>query len=308
MTSFAPIILFVYNRPRHTRQTIEALKKNNFAGQSDLIIYADGAKNSDTSESVRKVRDYIKTVNGFNNVVLYERNENWGLAANIIGGVSDAVNKYGRVIVLEDDIVTSPSFLKYMNQALVFYEKEKKVWHISGWNYPIDTVGLSDGFFWRVMNCWGWATWADRWQHFQKNPEALIEQWSPEYKYRFDLNGSGIFWSQVEANAQGKINTWAIFWYATIFQNDGLCLNPVTSFVDNIGQDGSGVNCGNSNDNKSNKSIVWEKDQFDWPIEIKESVMAVEKIKAYYKKLRKPFFVRVINKLVRLIYWKNIIH
>ena len=195
-----------------------------------------------------------------------------------------------------------------MNEALSFYENEKNVWHISGWNYPVETSGLGDSFFLRVMNCWGWATWADRWVHFEKDPQRLIDEWSQQQKQHFDLDGSGVFWSQVTANAAGIINTWAIFWYATIYEKGGLCLNPSKSYVDNIGHDGSGVHCGNSQRiiNTTKFSSPSQRD-FTWPDNVAESTQAIELIKLYYKKQKKPFAVRAINKLARLIVNKNII-
>jgi len=113
------------------------------------------------------VRKYIHSINGFKKVTVVERDKNMGLADSIIDGVTTVVNQYGKLIVLEDDLVTSPYFLKFMNDALDFYQHEKKVWHISGWNYSITTNDLDDVFLWRLMNCWGWATWADKWQHYE---------------------------------------------------------------------------------------------------------------------------------------------
>lgn len=282
----APVVLFVYNRPWHTRQTIEALKKNNLSDKTDLIIFSDAAKDREVASKVQQVREYLKTVNGFNSVRIVERENNWGLAQSIIQGVTDVVNQYGKVIVLEDDIVTSPAFLKFMNQALNYYEKKNKVWHISGWNYPIDTNGLGDAFLWRFMNCWGWATWADRWAFFDKNPDRLIESWSKEKRWHFDLDGSGIAWYQVIANSRSEIDTWAIFWYSSIYEQGGLCLNPTLSYVDNIGLDGSGVHNENSETHRNNRGLS-EKVTIVWPEEIEESQMAVEVVKNYYKKTKK---------------------
>lgn len=307
VANLAPIILFVYNRPWHTLQTIEALQKNDLADQSDLIIYSDAPKNDQTLLQVQEVRDYIKTVVGFKSVKIIERDINWGLAANIIDGVTEVVNQYGKIIVMEDDIVTSPAYLSFMNQALDFYQNENKVWHVSGWNYPIETDGLGDAFFWRVMNCWGWATWADRWAHFEKNPQVLIDNWSIEQKQYFDLDCSGMFWHQITANAEGKMNTWAIFWYATLHEKRGLCLNPSQSYVYNIGHDGSGVHCGNTQTLTNTRLALCNKTQINWPAEITESTQAVEAIKLYYKKQKKSFFVRAINKVGRLTIRRNIL-
>jgi glycosyltransferase involved in cell wall biosynthesis len=303
----APIVLFVYNRPWHTQQTIEALQKNEFSEQSDLIIYSDAPRNDQACLKVQEVRDYLKRVDGFKTVKVIERKENRGLAKSIITGVTEVVNHYGKIIVLEDDIVTSPAFLSFMNQALDFFQSEHKVWHISGWNYPINSEGLEDIFFWRVMNCWGWATWADRWQYFEKNPNKLMQTWSKQQKHNFDLEGSGVFWHQVTSNAKGKMNTWAIFWYATIYNNNGFCLNPTVTYVENVGHDGTGVHCGKMQAGKSHITALNVKEQFDWPLEIKEVEETTQLIKQFYKKQKKFFLVRIINKLARFTIGKNIL-
>lgn len=176
ITSPAPIILFVYNRPLHTQQTIEALQKNNLADQSDLIIYSDASKNDQASSQVQAVRNYIKTVNGFKSVKIIERDKNWGLAANIIDGVSAVVNQYGKIIVMEDDIVTSPAYLSFMNQALDFYQNENKAWHISGWNYPIDASGLGDAFFLASNELLGLGNLGRQMGAFRKEPTRINQK------------------------------------------------------------------------------------------------------------------------------------
>ncbi|MDA3877558.1 MAG: hypothetical protein PF483_10780 [Halothiobacillus sp.] len=297
----APITLFVYNRPWHTRQTVEALLKNEFAAESDLIIFSDAPKSEGLTEAVRDVRQYIRQIDGFKSVTIVERETNIGLARSIIEGVTEVCNSYGRVIVLEDDIVTSPHFLTFMNMALDRYSNEPRVWHISGWNYPIDPEGLPDAFFWRVMNCWGWATWADRWKHFQKDPQHLIQSWDHKKIKRFNLDGSHDFWSQITANASHHINTWAIFWYATIFERNGLCLNPTRSLVENIGHDGSGENCGVNNLYLPKKTPMHVA---EFPMVISESALAIQKVQHFNKSNNFPlkrllgFVKRVIKKLI----------
>lgn len=293
--NLSPVLLFVYNRPEHTRKTVEALRNNTFASESELIIYSDAPKNDDAENAVKQVRDYIKTISGFKKVTIIERDKNWGLADSIIHGVTETVNQHGRVIVIEDDIVTSPYFLKFMNNALEFYYNEPRVWHISGWNYPIDTNNLGDLFFMRLMNCWGWATWSDRWKHFQKDPQKLVKIFDAAKIREFDLGNSGIFWSQVTGNVEKKINTWAIFWYATIFLNNGLCLNPSRSFVSNVGLDGSGIHCGK--DEKMEISRVNNNSDLVFPEDICESEIAVKRIKRFYRMKRRNILIRICRKL-----------
>jgi hypothetical protein len=292
--TLAPIVLFVYNRPWHTKQTVEALQKNELAKESELFIYSDEAKNEDTRKNVDEVREYIDTIDGFKKVTIIKREKNWGLANSIIDGATKIVNEYGKIIVLEDDLVTSPYFLKFMNEALEFYKDEREIWHVSGWNYPINNNDTEDTFLWRVMNCWGWATWADRWKYYEKNVDKIINEFSNDDIKRFNLDGAEDFWSQVTANKENKINTWAIFWYATIFKQNGLCLNPTKTFVENIGHDGSGVHCG---DKKAYLDMLNLKHNFHLTSNLKESKQHLEMIKNNMKK-------SVFSKLKRLIKWK----
>ncbi len=295
--SLAPIVLFVHARPEHARRTLEALASNALAAKSDLWIYADGARNEAEAGRVRAVRDIVRQASGFRSVTLVERESNYGLARNIIEGVSEVCERHGRVIVLEDDVVTSRGFLAFMNAALDRYKDEPRVWHVSGWNYPIDPSGLGDAFFWRAMNCWGWATWSDRWRRFRKAPIELIQAWDRASIARFNLGGAHDFWRQVKENATGQRDTWAIFWYASIFENGGLCLNPARSFVRNIGHDGSGENCGRSDAFlAAHLAETFER----FPAEVEESVLAVQRVQAFYSGMRRSFIQQMLGCVRRL--------
>ncbi len=296
MKDLASIVLFTYNRPWHTRQTIEALQQNVLAAESELFIYSDASKDKKSIEKVKEVRSYINTIKGFKKITIIEREKNWGLADSIIDGVTSIVNKYGKIIVLEDDLVTSPYFLKFMNEALDFYKDKKKVWHISGWNYPIDTNGLGDVFLWRLMNCWGWATWADRWKYFEKNTDSLIKNFSKEQITRFNLDGADNFWKQVLANKNGKMNTWAIYWYASIFIKDGLCVNPSKTLVKNVGNDETGVNCPLTKMFDSDINIQEIKLAHD---DIIENATALERVKNFYKNQRHYNLKWLINYFIK---------
>lgn len=173
MRSLAPIVLFVYNRPWHTRKTIGALIKNNLAKESELIIYSDAAKTSEVEKDVMEVRRFIHSIIGFKAVQIIERSKNWGLANSIIDGVCSVVNKYGKIIVLEDDLVTSPYFLNFMNEALNHYENNNEVISIHGYVYPIDN--LPETFFLKGADCWGWATWKEGWALFESDGMKLLD-------------------------------------------------------------------------------------------------------------------------------------
>ena len=304
MKNLSPIVLFVYNRPWHTQQTIEALQKNELAIESNLIIYSDEANNKNVQENVDKVRLYIDQIDKFKKVTIIKRETNWGLANNIIDGVTKVVNQYGKIIVLEDDLITSPYFLKYMNEALEVYKDEKKVWHISGWNYPIDSDNLRDVFLWRLMNCWGWATWKDRWKYYEKDVDKTISEFNKEDIKRFNLDVNAEFFLQIIANKEKKVNTWSIFWYATIFKKNGLCLSPSQTFVQNIGHDGSGVH---SDVNDIFVSKISLNKDIDFVLNIDENKIALEKVQNFLTSQKKSFLVRVFNKLARMTTGKNII-
>jgi hypothetical protein len=302
--SFSPIVLFVYNRPLHTQKTIEALQNNTLAIHSNLFIYSDEAKNDDDRKSVDEVRTYIDNVDGFKKVTIIKRDKNWGLASSIIDGVTKIVDEYKKIIVLEDDLVTSPYFLKFMNDALEFYKDEEKVWHISGWSYPIDIDDLDEVFLWRLMNCWGWATWDNKWKYYRKDIDKTISEFNKEDIKIFNLDSAENFFGQIIANKERKINTWAIFWYATIFKEDAFCLNPSQTFVENIGHDGSGVHCGEIDTFKCNLS---KQNTIKFINKVEENPIALERIQNFYKIQKKSLVVRVINKFSRIIFHRNLI-
>lgn len=247
MQKFAPIALFVYNRPEHTRRTLKFLQQNQLAAESRLYIFSDGPKNAAAESLVAEVRQLIREVDGFKSVEIVERQENWGLAKSIITGVTQLVNEYGRIIVFEDDLITSPYTLRYFNEALAHFEQEEKVMHIGAYMYPLPletSEKLPETFFFRAATSWGWATWARAWQHFNPDVNDLMKQFNAEQKHQFAIEGTMNFWKQMKELKWGRNNSWAIRWYASIFLRGGLTLNPAHSLVSNIGHDGSGVHSG----------------------------------------------------------------
>ena len=242
--SYAPILLFVYNRPEHTRRCIESLLKNSLASESNLFIYADGAKDSTQQEAVNEVRNYIRSIKGFKQITLMERSENWGLARNIIDGVTTQVNRYGKVIVLEDDLVVAPYFLQFMNDALEVYKNEPRVGHIQACDFTQDS-SLPATFLIKWTGSWGWATWDRAWKHFNPNGNELLQELEErKLTHVFDFNGKYGFTRMLRRQIEGKNNSWAIRWNASLFLKDILSLNVGRSLVQNEGFDGSGTNCG----------------------------------------------------------------
>lgn len=296
--NLAPIILFVYNRPWHTRKTVESLKKNKLADVSDLIIYSDEAKDDADKKNIQDVRNYLRSVNGFKSVQIIEQQTNKGLVDSIVNGVTKVVNKYGKVIVLEDDIVTSLYFLKYMNDALKYYQNNEKVMHISGYMFPVDSVGLEQTFFLRSPSCWGWATWGRSWNYFEINIDNLSRQFSKKEVNSFNLDGVYNFWRQVVDNKKGIINTWAIFWYASVFIRQGLCLHPAISMTQNIGYDASGTHCGHSS--IFNVALDSQPVTFFEP-KINESTLALKKLQQFFTRNRLNYSSRFLVSIKRML-------
>ena len=302
---YAPIVLFVYNRPYHTRRTLEALSKNELAMQSDLFIFADGAKENASSEQllqIEETRKVIREKQWCKNVEIIESPKNKGLADSIIEGVTKIINQYGKIIVLEDDLLTGKYFLNYMNDALYKYENEAKVWHITSWRDPIATSNPNSSFFYPVMDCWGWATWADRWQHYKKDCAFFKKKFNGKMRKAFNIDGTDKgMWQQILDNETGKINTWAIFWYATIFLNNGLCLAPCSSLVRNIGFDNSGEHCGINSFQEISQSVDVRVLQLPDAVEADKN--EYEKMKSFMRKKNNPFTLERLKSVVKRFYY-----
>jgi hypothetical protein len=240
----APILLFVYNRPVHTAQALEALLRNEQAARSHLFIYSDAARSEADRKEVEATRRLIHEVTGFGEVTIIERSENWGLARNIIDGVTTAVNRFGRVIVLEDDLIVAPHFLSFMNDALDAYQDEPRVGHIQACDFTQDP-SLPDTFLIKWTGSWGWATWDRAWKLFNPDGAALLRELHERKLTRtFDFDGTYGYTRMLRRQVEGINRSWAIRWNASLFLADVLSLNVGHSLVQNNGFDGSGTNCG----------------------------------------------------------------
>lgn len=266
--NLAPIIVFAYDRPDHLRRTLDALAKNDLASKSELYIYCDGAREwggeerEDTSaqnyiakrygmmycvrekydtylariDATRKVAHQQK---GFLSVNVVERDKNIGLADNIVTAVTDIVNRYGRVIAFEDDIVTTRGCLTYLNDALELYKDDEKVMHISAWMYPNKGQFPTTFFYDSPYPAGGWATWARAWQYYNPDTADHVLYWQGRWK-EFDIEGQDHMSRQMLMNLSGELKTWYIKWYSSMRRRNGLCLYPGTAMSNNIGWDDSG--------------------------------------------------------------------
>jgi len=238
----APIALFVYNRPWHTKLTLEALSKNKFANESILHIFADGPKKNTNAEynKISEVRQLLTEKQWCKEVIIRKAEKNKGLAHSIIDGVTEIVNQYGKVIVLEDDLITSQFFLEFMNKTLDLYESDPEVASIHGYVYNIRRK-LPETFFIKGADCWGWATWKRSWDLFESDGNKLLmEIEKRKLQQEFDFNGSYPYFEMLKDQNEGRINSWAIRWYASAFLNNKLTLYPGRSLVFHNGNDGTG--------------------------------------------------------------------
>ena len=235
----APVAFFTYIRFKKLKRAIEKLKKNDLSKKTDIFFFSDSAKNTNEIKKVNRVREYLKNIKGFKKKRIIIRSKNLGNGTNIIKGINEVFKKYDKIIVLEDDLDIGENFLTFMNNCLFKYSKNKKIWHVGGWTYNINIKNQYDIFFSSIMNCWGWATWKNRWKFFEKNPKKLVKYFDNNFEKinKFNLNGKINYFSQILRNKNKNINTWAVFWYAQIFINNGLCISPNISLVNNNGFD-----------------------------------------------------------------------
>ncbi|MCF7560323.1 hypothetical protein L3X39_06690 [Sabulilitoribacter multivorans] len=301
--SLSPIVLFAYNRPMHTKKVLDALAINPEAKESELYIFCDGPKlkiSSDGLNNINEVVNIAKSENRFKNVYVRINKKNKGLAKSIIEGVTEVVEKYGRIIVLEDDIEVSSGFLKFMNDALKLYESNDNIMHISGYMYP-HKEDLPETLFFNVPLCWGWATWSNSWQRFSEDSIYLWNELKHKKKFKdFDKFGGDYLSSQLAHNITGKLNTWFVKWHASVMLQKGYTLFPRKSMVQNIGFDNSGVHNGIQTEfhiSSLAKTINVE------PINLVESEKVQLIVKDFYKQIKenqsKISFKTIIKNKVR---------
>lgn len=303
----APIVLFVYNRPWHTERTLNALMQNYLAKQSTLYIYCDGAK-QDASEAslqnIQAVRNIVKERKWCNEVIIMEVDQNRGLAESIKNGVSEVINKYGRAIVMEDDLITSPAFLTYMNKALSHYENRKSVFSISGYNLPANRLQIPHDYNYDVYvslrnGSWGWASWQDRWSQIDWNvqhyPAMLADK---NLQESFNRGGDDIF-EMLQQQQSGKLNIWSIQFTVAHFVNHAVSIVPTVSYVDNLGLDGTGENCSINSTYINNTLCTNEEIKFiDILYEDKRIINAFYSVNC---NIKRPLWQKIINRTSRIL-------
>ena len=294
LENLAPIALFVYNRPYHTKKTIEYLSRNVYAQNSDLFIFSDYPKTHLESDKVNEVRNYCSDIKKFKSIKVILRDKNLGLAKNIVDGISYILKNNEKIIVLEDDLLTDKYFLKYINEALNKFEDNKDVISIHGYIYPLKKKFDKPSFL-KGADCWGWATWKSEWNIYNGNANFLLDEIKLKKKEKeFNFNNSYNYLKILKKTLIDSNNSWAIKWYASAFLNNKLTLYPPYSLIHNIGNDGSGIN--------SSKNKMYDNKLKNLPIEI-DNIKIVEN-----KELRNEFenYFNSKNNIIKKILNKTI--
>lgn len=296
--TLAPILLFTYNRPVHTRLTVESLQKNALANDSELVIFSDAPKKAEDEASVQQVRNYLRTVDKFKSVTIIEREQNYGLANNIIDGVTGMLAKNERVIVLEDDLLTSPYFLKYMNEALEMYQFDEQVLSIHAYNYPVKQQ-VPTTFFLIDPGSLGWGTWSNRWKDYEKDGAKLYKELQEKgLTAAMNYDNTYPFTTILEYQIAGKNSSWVIRWYAYALIHSKLTLYPGKSLVFHMGNDGTGTHEGSS----SHLDVEISNEPVDLKrIEPVVNIQARDAFKDYFRSVKGNLIRRGIRKIKKFI-------
>lgn len=304
----APVAIFVYNRLSNTKQVIEALQDNYLAKETEVFVFSDGPKTEKNTEKVLEVRNYLKTVTGFKSFNIIERKENFYIEKNIIEGVTEIVNKFGKIIVLEDDGVTAKNFLTFMNDALDFYQDKEKIMHIATFTFIKMPNDFRKTFMWSYSENTGggWATWKNRWAKFKwfKTEQEALALLTPEQKNRIELDGT------TKSLGFLKLNPipWDICWNIAININNGLSINSPGALVKNNGLfNGTHFTAFNKILGKSPFDVELDKNEhIIFETEISENKQAKKLLKDFYAKMGKRKRDKVLHYFVRMLVWLKI--
>lgn len=288
----SPIILFVYKRLTHTQRTIEALKKDSLSSQSSLFIFSDGPKNKDEEAAVSDVRNFIKRIEGFAEISIKEQTGNKGLANSIISGVSEVIGKFERAIILEDDIVCSPNFLEFMNDALDFYKNAKNIFSVSGYSFPLNIPSNynKDIYLLPRASTWGWGTWSDRWNKADWQVKDFDKFRKNKQSQKLFNAGGGDQADMLKSQMLGLIDSWGIRWSYTHFKNNAFCVYPVKSKLVNIGADKSGTHTARTNKFDVAADPGGAKTKFE--TDLKPDQRIVSELQSFY---RQSIYRKIVN-------------
>jgi glycosyltransferase involved in cell wall biosynthesis len=296
-TQLAPIIIFAFNRPSHLAGLLKSLSQNKEFAESEVYIYVDGPRDNSDLKLVQETREVAKGFSGMKAKKLVLREKNLGLGISLKTGVTEVLSKSDKIIVLEDDLIVTNSFLKYMNMGLDKYLTEPKVASIHGYCFGFDQP-IQDPFFLKGADCLGWATWKDRWNSIVWNPSELMDRINELGLIRqFNLDESHSHYSVLRAEEKKGFHSWAIYWHASMFSQGRLTLFPGISLIEYAGADGSGTHVVENSDFW--KTEISTETNWKFPEVIAESPIAREQMIAYYNRIfpKLPFIGRVIRRI-----------
>jgi hypothetical protein len=278
----APVAIFAFNRPGHLKQLLKSLEANSpIVDISKLFLFIDGARNDAEVPIVNQVLEIATEMTKNKNVEIIQRIENFGLSKSIISGVNKVFETHDRVIVLEDDLFVSPEFLKFCNEGLDMYLDEKSVASIQGYSEDL-TLGNESTFFQRGADCWGWATWKNRWEAVEWDGNKLLATLKNSgLEKMFNYNGSFPYSNMLYRQTAGYVDSWAIRWHASMFLQNRYSLYPTRTLVENLGRDGSGTHPGI---NKLQPRLVLDRAPVLAQINVEDSKAARRNLEKIYRR------------------------
>ncbi|MEK9163164.1 MAG: hemolysin activation protein [Chloroflexota bacterium] len=301
-----PIAIFTYNRPKHTQRMLESLANCECLEECDIHLYSDAPRIPEHRSTVEETRHILQEWADKFDAKVKEQDTNIGVAHSIVGQVTDLCARYGRVIVIEDDFVLSPSYLRFMISGLDRYEHEPRVYQISGHTYPVRNFPrTADAFFFPYTTPWGWGTWQRAWKFFEWKPAGMYELLAdPKRLEKFDLNHSFRFSKILRSYQNHEGDIYDVVWYYIVYARGGLALYPRTSLVWNGGIDGTGIHCIDDPDYKQTSMIQVSQtrldEKFKWPSQVAMDPIALDHLKKYLRQefySPPPFFKRARQKI-----------
>jgi hypothetical protein len=302
MQAKTPIAVFTYNRPEHTRKMLQSLVICAQLDECDVYIYSDATRIPEHAQRVDEVRALVRAWGGEHGAKVIEQENNLGLARSIVSGVTELCEQYGRVIVVEDDLVLHPGFLHYMLSALDRYENEDRVAQISGYMFPVENPEIPDTFFLSLTSTWGWATWQRVWKKIDwlaiGAQDALQKV---NLRQQFDIDDTYPFSKMLNEKLQGKNQSWGILFYWWVFSKNLLVLFPRQSLVFNAGMDGSGYHSSPQGKRyvlKAQYDVIQNVENFDFPEQLGYNERAYRCVKKYLAQLTPNLFQKVYLRMI----------
>jgi hypothetical protein len=291
----APVAIFAYRRPHHIRRLIDSLLANESYARSPIFVFCDGARDETDRDAVAQTRRIVRERIGSHGEI-FACETNKGLARSIITGVTELCRRYGRVIVLEDDLVLHPSCLDFLNAALRHYADDDRICHVNAYRFPLPPA--SAPYFSRLPSSWGWATWQRAWAQFEPDAAKLQRRIrTARLSSALDFAGAFPYYRMLQSQALGRIDSWAIRWYASTLLHGGLAICPNVSQVNNLGFDDTGVHCGVT----SSYDVDIGNASPDWPTEVSEDISNYRQMQIFFRGMRGTFPQRVVSKLKKML-------